>query len=318
MQEISLVRLKEIIDEASKLKVNGIVFGGGEPFCRKDILEILEYTIKKGISCCVSTKKYLDKETCERLKEIGLEKIQVSIDSIKKEKANFMAGSNFFYDEILETIKNLQRVGIKVRIKAVVTSYNISDIPSLILSLKNDGILDFHIVCYGRSIYRYHDSIFASQDEIQKLKNSIDQIKRENPELNLAFGGMEEEKKMASEKEKWESFEKRAICSAGRSSLNILPDGRVTLCEQLPSRDEFCIGDLRKQSLLDIWNSDLLISFLRPERKRFIMTSCYDCEIFDDCNWVKGRCFRRAYQVFGSIFAPDPKCPKSGVNVRFS
>ncbi len=317
MEELSLNRLKEILDEAEKLKVNGIIFAGGEPFLRKDFLEILEYTIQNGISYCISTKAHLNKEVCKRLKEIGVEKIQVSIDSIEKEEANFLTGSNDFYSEILDTVKNLANEGLKIRIKSVVTRYNIKGIPSLITFFAKWGISNFQAVAYGRSIYRHDDSLFASLEELEELKVKLNEIK-EVYKLNILYGGYSEDSKGNDVEEKEKKFKDRAICSAGRSSLNILPDGRVNLCEQIPSKEEFIIGDLKNQSLLEIWNSKKLLSHLKPKRKNFKNTVCFDCKEFEECNWLKGRCFRNAYHVFGSIFAPDPRCPKANVDIRFS
>ncbi len=318
MKEMPLNRVKEVLDEAKELKVNGIIFAGGEPFLRKDFLEILEHTIHNGISYCISTKAHLNKEVCKRLKEIGVEKIQVSVDSISKEEANFLTGSADFYSEILDTIENLLNERIIVRIKSVVTSYNIKGIPSLITFFSKWGITNFQVVAYGRSIYRHDDSLFASIDELINLEEEIKELREKYPKLNILFGGSSSDDKNLTEEEREKKFKERAICSAGRSMLNILPDGKVNLCEQIPSREEFVIGDLNKESLLEIWNSKRLISHLKPKRKKFRNFACFECDEFEDCNWLKGRCFRNAYHVFGSIYAPDPRCPKVNIDIRFS
>ncbi len=106
-----------------------------------------------------------------------------------------------------------------------------------------------------------------------------------------------------------ENVEALRKCSAGRSSLVILPDGRVSFCERVALDERFVVGDLRKQSLMEIWRSERLMRLVYPPRELFKGTACHECPTFEECSRLGRRCYVRAMDAYGTPFAPDPICP---------
>lgn len=315
---LPLNRVKEVLAEVQQLEVHSIVLGGGDPFARRDFINILEHVIASRVRYFVSTKAFLSLGTCKRLKDIGLQKIQISIDSADRAVADLLTGSEGFFDQAVQTIRNLQEVGIEVSAKAVVTSFNVDGIPKLCEFLAGLGIKTIRITGYGRSIYRHSDELFASTEQLLRLQDRLETFKKLHPDMTMIVGGFTIKEPRLTLEQRRERFSRRATCTAGRQSLHILPDGKVTLCEQLPSREEFILGDLSQHSLLEIWNSDKLKKWLFPDRELFKGTVCYECPEFLECNTGKGRCFRNAYNVFRMPYAPDPNCPRVAQNIRFS
>jgi radical SAM protein with 4Fe4S-binding SPASM domain len=311
-------RVKEVLTEAKRIGVNGVIFGGGDPFARKDIINILEHTITLGLSHFISTKAFLTRRTCDRLKDIGLQRIQVSIDSADEQLADFMTGSKGYLDQATQTINNLHAVGIKVKCKAVVTSYNISGIPGLCNYLADLGVKHIQVASYGRSVYRHSDGLFAPVNDLNQLHDRLSSFKTIYPDVNLVDGGYASEEVDPIAEKQWGQFMERSLCTAGKHGLHILPDGKVIPCEQLPSQDAFVVGELSGQSLLEIWNSDRLRNWVFPDRELYKGTACYNCSRYMECTYGKGRCFRNAYAIFKTPFAPDPNCPNVQQRVRFS
>jgi radical SAM protein with 4Fe4S-binding SPASM domain len=88
-------------------------------------------------------------------------------------------------------------------------------------------------------------------------------------------------------------------CLAGRGICFVSRFGQVQGCGYLP----VAAGQLREQSLFDIWNSSPLFLKLRhPEDE--IGGKCGDCEFVSDCMG----CRARAYAASGSAFAEEPHC----------
>lgn len=58
-----------------------------------------------------------------------------------------------------------------------------------------------------------------------------------------------------------------AVCSALSSHLFILPDGKVTICEQLYWNPRFIIGDAKKSGLKEIWQSPEALHLCNLSRK---------------------------------------------------
>lgn len=48
---------------------------------------------------------------------------------------------------------------------------------------------------------------------------------------------------------------KGGSCGILENRLFVLPDGKVTLCEQLYWHPQFILGDLKEQTLAEIWQS---------------------------------------------------------------
>ena len=50
-------------------------------------------------------------------------------------------------------------------------------------------------------------------------------------------------------------FEGRAKCTANLEGFVVLPDGTVTICEELYWNKNFIIGNIARDSIMQIWNS---------------------------------------------------------------
>lgn len=90
----------------------------------------------------------------------------------------------------------------------------------------------------------------------------------------------------------------------------ILPDGKVSICEQLYWLPQFIIGDLRKQTFEEIWNSQKALDLFNMERSLFKKSPCLSCKIIDVCNKRHRRCIVKTIKAYGTDKwnYPDPRC----------
>ncbi|MBQ3949317.1 MAG: SPASM domain-containing protein, partial [Bacteroidales bacterium] len=112
--------------------------------------------------------------------------------------------------------------------------------------------------------------------------------------------------------EKTKTFEDRSICTGNRSSFFVLPDGKVTLCEQMYWHPFFILGDLFQNSIMEVWNSKKaleLASFSKSDVRE--CSPCKKCDIFDQCRHNIGVCWRDAIAAYGdgNYDYPSPECP---------
>ena len=110
-------------------------------------------------------------------------------------------------------------------------------------------------------------------------------------------------------------WENRANCTGNRDGFIILPDGRVTPCEELYDHPAFIMGDLKIQSIMEIWNSPNAIALNFPDQSLVNDGPCQSCQDFIQCNSVKGRCWRDILKAYGlnKSHYPDPRCPLAPV-----
>ena len=92
-----------------------------------------------------------------------------------------------------------------------------------------------------------------------------------------------------------------AVCSAGKSSLDILPDGTILPCRRLP----IALGNILKDNIYEIWfNSDVLWNLRNPSN---LKGKCSGCEYLDRC----GGCRAMSLAVSDDYLAEDPLCWKN-------
>ncbi len=111
--------------------------------------------------------------------------------------------------------------------------------------------------------------------------------------------------------ERAERFRGRPLCSSARTQCVVTPDGKVVTCEQSPQDGEFVAGDLKVQSLKEVWDSTEMKRFSHMPREKFESTACYDCKEFEECIHQRGQCDLDSLKASGTMYAPSPYCPKA-------
>ena len=100
--------------------IDKIRITGGEPLLREDLDRFVEmiHNHKPDIDLAITTNGYLLAEVAERLKEAGLKRANVSVDSLKPEVAAKIAQKDVL-DKVLVGVEKALEVGLKVKINMV-------------------------------------------------------------------------------------------------------------------------------------------------------------------------------------------------------
>jgi radical SAM protein with 4Fe4S-binding SPASM domain len=315
---IPMGRLKEIIEEARIQGLRSFDLTGGEIFLYPDWCKLIQEIINNGFDPYISTKMPLNPDTINTLKEIGVKRIQISLDTIVPEELkNVLGVDDNYYHAFLKSIKDLNRLGINIYANSQITHYNQDNVTKLIdflLSLEN--IKRINVGAAGFSLYRDKDyaDYSISLERAQQIESYIDQLKTKTPEhIMLNFPGYTKSDEYQKDKEN-HSFAKRARCTGNFSSFFLLPDGKVTICEELYFHPAFIIGDLSEQSILEMWNSQKALDLYKLSKDKIQASSpCYTCDEFDDCHQKKGVCWKEVLYAYGddNWDYPDPRCPKA-------
>ena len=317
-KELSREQGFSLIDDLAAFGAPVILFSGGEPVMRPDLVELARYAVEKGMRAVISTNGTLiTEEKARDLKEIGLSYVGVSLDGLEAVNDRFRGKKGAFRDA-MQGIKNCQEVGLKVGLRFTINRLNVSEIPHIFDLLECHHIprvCFYHLVYAGRGTDLLHEDLDHAETrkavdlildrtrdlhdrgmlkEVLTVDNHADgpylylrMVKEKNPraEAVLQLLGMNEGN------------------SSGRGIGCISWDGSVH-ADQFWRHYSF--GNVLQRPFSQIWSdlSNPLMAKLK-EKKGHVGGRCARCRWLDIC----GGNFRvRAEAVTGDIWGEDPAC----------
>lgn len=224
-KEMSAKTISTIVSTAAKFGVNKVKFSGGEPLVRKDFEDILRQLPKlKDVS--VTTNGAYLKERAFGLKEAGLDRVNVSLDTLDPEKYAYIThGSPETLQKVLEGIDAAISAGLTpVKLNMVllkgINEDEIDDMLELVRSKKGNLILQIIQVMDFRDGAQYD----LDADSIEK--------KLEQHADNITMRNMHHRKKYVidgAEVEFVRPIENTEFC-ANCNRLRITADGKLKPC----------------------------------------------------------------------------------------
>lgn len=113
---MTLAEVQERLDEARALGVREYYFTGGEPFMNREMLAILEATLRQGPATVLTNGMLLRPEVCSRLRELfdaseySLD-LRVSLDGFDRESHDAIRGRGV-WDRVMTGLRNLAAAGL--------------------------------------------------------------------------------------------------------------------------------------------------------------------------------------------------------------
>ena len=251
--ELTTEECFHVIDELVKNGFKHLKITGGEPFIRKDIVEILEYASKK-LTVDVSTNASLiTDEIVERLNKIELKMIHVSLDGNKEEHESVRGKTT--YDRTLKGLESLKKSKNKIRIGSVIHISNQNNLESLIkdsIKLKANEI-----------IFSIMEPVDGQSKSLIKTKSN-DEIIKDLDKLKLKYNN----KIIVNY-----NFGKQPVyvkeCPGGNKFLYINNMGFVSPCPWVYENNKECISriSLRDNNLKYVLLDRNISMFLKAKTK---------------------------------------------------
>lgn len=297
-----------LIDDAKRLKMSYIDVIGGEVFCRKDWDIIIKKIVDNGLMPnFISTKMPIAEETIKRLKDTGYNNVvQISLDSLDEQVLNTLIDCKVGYvNKMKQTIINLETYGFKVQFDTILTKLNANrkSLDQLFLFISKVTNLEYWEIRIPEvSIYtpETYKEIKANKDQLLDCIDYINETLRPKAQFKLFCSDNCLEEHLGEGKDIDKHFY-GGKCIMLKQLAFVLPDGKVSACEQLYWHPQFIIGDLKKQSIEEIWNSPKAWELYNLSQGVFRKESvCSHCKIFDFCNLENHRrCFVKVIKAYG-------------------
>jgi radical SAM protein with 4Fe4S-binding SPASM domain len=315
---MSVDQIQFVIDQLAELELGRVTITGGDPFSHPHILEILTRLKAAGYCPEVPTKTPLSRSMLQRVRAIGLPSIQFSFDSpVDDETAPDMLRipNDGYAQRMRRSIETAGELGLKVAINAVLTRKNIDQIPAMVEYYGNLGfVYRVGLSQAGASIYRSFAEEMVDRQRYEAYEDLLDKVKPQYPHMAINLSWLPDPSQQ-TRKERADWFRNRPRCSAGRWEFTILPNGDMSLCEELYYHPAFIVGNVLETPIRELWSSEKMQSILYPDQTTLQGGPCANCEFFHECNTGKGRCWLRAIKAFrdepNCHEWPDPYCPKA-------
>ncbi len=277
-----------------------LILTGGEPLLRPDFYDIAKKATEGGLSVVLGTNGTLiDDSVAGKLRDCGVQGVGISLDSIFPESHDQFRGLQGAWEKTVAAIDALKKQAIDFQIQFTVTRKNYDEIPELIELASKKGARAanvFFLVCTGRG----QEMTDITPEQYEKMLNYLaDAEGAYSGKMMVRARCAPHFLRVVQQKAPDSPVMKGATsgCIAGTGYFRITPEGDVTPCPYMPG----AVGNIRKQSLREIWESSGVFQALRNPMYN---GKCADCKYSEVC----GGCRARALSASGDMMGEDPWC----------
>ena len=317
--ELTLDEKRKALDILADAGVASIAYSGGEPLLGEGIFEMIKRTKDYGMHASMATNgTLLTKEVAEELARIGLDYIQISLDSVNPHIHDEFRGVQGAFNRTIKGIKNAMNAGITVEVAMTITKYNVDQVKEMLDFLKELGVplfMHFNFIPTGRGKDIVQMDIDPDTRE-KILKYFVKKAKENFPvqamstapqfaRVSIQCSQLSNEVMIGGHFYQYKGDTKLIQiaefiggCGAGRAYISLEPNGDIQPCVFLPIK----VGNILKDDFEELWRSNKVFNDLR--NRDLLKGACANCPF----KYVCGGCRARAYAYFGDYLAPDPGC----------
>jgi pyrroloquinoline quinone biosynthesis protein E len=293
IDELTTREWLDLIAQADEIGVKKVHLTGGEPMLHLGAVAIIKELKRRGMLIELATNGTLH-YTDEVLTLLNHERVDISLDTADADLYMRLTGRPYF-EQVVNAIKRFVSAGVAVSIKTCITSLNGTGIDRLYALLSGLHVDNIGLAAYTASISgRGGDELLLSTIAIDNVRREFEQIKQMES-TSMVFG---------IPNIRWNDKEDIISCDALAHTIIVMPNGDVTPCELITDSEEFCFGNVRFESLMQIWKSAKVTDFFykksHPDDK-----ICQTCVYLESC--CTG-CF--AEKLYKNIlpYGRDPRC----------
>lgn len=281
--ELKTGKVFSILDQLAEIGCFYLGFTGGEPFMRRDIMDILRYAKRKGFELIIYTNgSLIDREKAEELTQLKPNKVDITIPALAQNAFEKITQNRGSHKRVFRTIELLRQRHIPLGFKTCVLKENedeIGDIQKFAQSLnafhRLDDMLSRRLDGSGEP-YRYRGRKEVSEFEsfrVREFRNREEKIE------DYDLIGIKKEE--ANQKNLFE-------CGVGVSQAAITPQGEFKPCLMIDEPRYKIVVSRKSQvaSLKEGWKSlREFIASVKPDENY----KCQNCRLKIFCKWCPAK-----------------------------
>ena len=296
-EELNTEEAKTLLTQIALAKFQIMIFSGGEPLMRPDIVELVAYVSFLGLRPVMGTNgTLLTLEMAHKLKEAGAMGIGISLDSLNNGKHNEFRRFPGAWEGAVQGMRNCRQVGLPFQIHTTIMEWNVNEIEDITDFAVQEGAVAHHfffLVPTGRAV-----SIEAESLRAQAYEETLTRILKKQQHVDIELKPTCAPQFMRIAKQMGMNLRFGRGCLAGTSYCIISPQGQVQPCAYL----NIPLGDVRKIPFDVIWRNNKVLQKLRTMNYQ---GDCGICEYKSICGGCRARA---AFYNEGDFMTEEPWC----------
>ena len=296
-EELSTAEAKTLLEQIARAGFKIMIFSGGEPLMRPDIVELVAYAASLGLRPVFGTNGTLiTLEMAQKLKAAGAMGMGISLDSMDREKHNAFRKFPGAWEGAVQGMRNCRAAGLPFQIHTTVMEWNNHELEALTDFAVAEGAVAHHfffLVPTGRA-----KTIEAESLRAEAYEDTLTRIMKKQQEVDIELKPTCAPQFLRIAAQMGMKTRFRRGCLAGTAYCIISPRGKVQPCAYLNME----LGDVRQTPFDEIWKNAEVLNKLRTLE---YSGGCGSCEYKRACGGCRARA---AYYHEGDYMAEEPWC----------
>ena len=257
-EELSTEEAKKLLEEIARAGFKIMIFSGGEPLTRPDILELVRHAARLHLIPVFGTNGTLiTPEMARGLKEAGAKGMGISLDSLDREKHDKFRSFPGAWEGAVRGMRNCREAGLPFQVHTTVMDWNQSELEAMTDFAVEIGAKAHHfffLVPTGRAKTIAEESLRA-----EAYEDVLTRIMKKQQEVDIELKPTCAPQFIRIADQLGYKTRVRRGCLAGLSYCIISPRGKVQPCAYLNME----LGDVRQMPFDEIWRNNEVLKKLR-------------------------------------------------------
>lgn len=288
-KDIPYDRLEELIEEAARIGVFQIAFGGGEPLLYPHLIKAVKKVTEYGMGASITTSGARLNEQLSDLIAAGIDHIQISLNG-SSEEINSKTRDGYLH--AISALQLFNKTKCSYGINMVLSKTNIDDLENMIIYAQKVKAKNINLLRYKPSADYGLEEIDLTQDDYDLIAKLIKKYNSKDFSIKVdsAFG------KLVAYIYKDNLDPNFSGCTAGRRFMAVDAEGKFKVCSHLSSSESV-------KSILDFWRNSRLVKKIRETEVR-ISEPCKSCVYIRNCRGCRAICGNK----YGDFYNGEKDC----------
>jgi PqqA peptide cyclase len=295
-RELNTVTWLRVFDEAEDLGVVQLNLSGGEPLVRDDLealvagarrLDLYTNLITSGIP--------LARDRLARLRDLGLDNVQISIQDVTAAASDRIAGTRSF-ERKLQVAAWVKELGFPLTLNTVLHRENLAQTAEVIALAERLGAdrLELANTQYLGWALANREGLLPTREQLERARVvAADARRRLRGSMEVLF----------VTPDYFADLPKACVDGWGRRFIVVSPDGLALPCHAAHTMPDLSFENVKDRSLSYIWHDSPGFNAFRGEA--WMPDPCRSC---DRRGIDFGGCRCQAFHLTGRAAATDPAC----------